>query len=129
MTGVELIVTALAAAATATVTSGAQDAYGTLKALLVKRLSGRNRAVDALEARETERDVWEARLGGDLRAAGADTDEQVLAAARAVLSQADPAGTRAGTYNVATNHGAVGQFYAPVTFQQTVPVPPARPEA
>lgn len=121
MTGVELIVAALAAAATATVTSGVQDAYGGLKDLLIRRLSGRDRAVEALEARETERDVWEARLGDDLRATGAGTDEQVLAAARRVLAQADPAGTQAGTYTVTTNYGAVGQFSAPVTFHQGTP--------
>ncbi|WP_428963078.1 hypothetical protein [Micromonospora fluostatini] len=127
MTGVELIVAALAAAATAGVTSGVQDAYGGLKGLLARRLSGRDRAVRALDARETEPGVWQARLGADLRAAGADSDEQILAAARAVLVQADPAGTRAGAYTVTTNYGAVGQFHAPVTFHQGPPVPPAPP--
>lgn len=127
MSGVELILAALAAAATATVTTGLQDVYGGLKMLLIRRLSGRDRAVAALEAREATREVWEARLGDDLRATGADTDEQVLAAARAVLVQADPAGSRAGNYVVTTNHGAVGQFHAPVTFHQGVPVPPSSP--
>ncbi|MEU6076640.1 hypothetical protein [Micromonospora sp. NPDC047074] len=127
MTGVELIVAALAAAATAGITSGMQDAYGGLKALLARRLSGRDRAVQALEGRETEPGVWQARIGDDLHASGADADEPVLAAARAVLARADPAGTQAGTYTVTTNHGAVGQFNAPVTFHQGPPVPPASP--
>ncbi|MFG3423353.1 hypothetical protein [Micromonospora sp. NPDC048063] len=125
MTGVELIVAALAAAATAGISSGVQDAYSGLKGLLVKRLAGRDRAVRTLEARETEPRVWQASIGDDLHAAGADTDEQVLAAARAVLAQADPAGTGAGIYHVTTNYGAMGQFNAPVTFQQGPPVPPA----
>lgn len=125
MTGVELIVAALVAGGSAVITSGVQDAYSGLKGLLARQLSGREQAVQALEARETEPGVWQARLGEDLRACGADTDEEVLAAARAILAQADPAGTQAGVYNVTTNYGAVGQFHAPVTFQQGPPVPPA----
>ncbi|MDG4816548.1 hypothetical protein O7628_13690 [Micromonospora sp. WMMD956] len=127
MTGVELIVAALAAAATAGITSGVQDAYTGLKALLVRRLSGRNEAVRALEAEETRPRVWQALIGDDLHACGADADEQVLTAARTLLAQADPAGTRAGVYTVTNNYGAMGEFYAPVTFQQGPPVPPPSP--
>ncbi|MEU8048124.1 hypothetical protein AB0B71_28755 [Micromonospora echinofusca] len=125
VTGVELIVAALVAGGSAVITSGVQDAYTGLRGLLAKRLSGREQAVRALEARETEPGVWQARLGEDLRACGADADEEVLAAARTVLARTDPAGTRAGVYTVTNNYGAVGQFHAPVTFQQGPPVPPA----
>ncbi|WP_432898377.1 hypothetical protein ACQP1S_21430 [Micromonospora matsumotoense] len=112
----ELIVAALAAAATAGVTSGVQDAYAGFKGLLVKRLAGRTEAVEALAARETEPGVWQARIGEDLTACGAASDAQILAAARAVLAQAD----RAGTYTVEYNYGAVGQFHGPVTIYPPV---------
>lgn len=127
MTGVELILAALAAAATAGATSAVQDAYGGLKDLLARRLHGREQALRRLDGRATDPGVWQARLGEDLQAVGADADEQILAAARAVLAQADPTGARAGIYNVAANHGAVGQFYAPVTFHQGASVPPVSP--
>ncbi|MBB5829523.1 hypothetical protein [Micromonospora carbonacea] len=127
MTGVELILAALAAAATAGATSAVQDAYVGLKDLLARRLHGREQAVRRLDGRVTDPGVWRARLGEDLQAVGADADEQILTAARAVLAQADPTGARAGVYNVAANHGAVGQFYAPVTFQQGASVPPVSP--
>ncbi|MEU8022921.1 hypothetical protein AB0B88_11925 [Micromonospora haikouensis] len=132
MTGVELIVAALAAAATAGVTSGGQDAYAGLKGLLVKRLAGRTEAVEALAAGETEPGVWQERIGEDLAACGAASDAQILAAARAMLAQADPAGTQAGIYHVDNSHGAVigavGTFNASVTIQ-VPPVPPATPGA
>ena len=131
MTGVELIVAALAAAATAGIASGTQDAYTGLKDLLVKRLAGRTGAVQALESRETDAGVWRARIGEDLTASGVAADEQILAAARAVLAQTDPVGARAGIYHVEISHsagGAGGAFYAPVTIQ-VPPVPPATPGA
>lgn len=127
MTGVELIVAALAVAGTAGLTSGVQDAYAGLKGLLTRRLAGRDRAVRALEAEETEPGVWRARLADDLTASGAATDTEILAAARRLLALADPAGSQAGKYVVTTNHGAVGEFHAPVTFNQGPPVPPAAP--
>lgn len=98
MTGVELIVAALAAAATAGVSSGVQDAYAGLKGLLVKRLAGRNHAVEVLDAEPAEPGVWRTRLGDDLTASGAAVDPEVLAAARRLLALADP--DAAGKYQV-----------------------------
>lgn len=128
MTGVDLIAAALAAAATAGITSGVQDAYAGLKTLLVQRLAGRPAAVEALEARETEPGVWQARLGEDLVACGATSDAQILDAARAVLAQAGPAVTYTTYNNVKENRGgAVGQFYGPVTIVPPASSPPATP--
>ncbi|SCG54510.1 hypothetical protein [Micromonospora halophytica] len=127
MTGVELIAAALAAATTAGITSGVQDAYAGLKALLVKRLAGRTAALEALEAGEAEPGVWQTRLGEDLAACGAASDAQILDAARAVLARSGPTGTYT-TYTVENNHGgAVGQFNGPVTFVHAPPAPPATP--
>jgi hypothetical protein len=104
VTGVEVIIAALVAGATAGSTEVAKtviaDAYTGLKNLLRGRLADRPAAREALDACETEPDCWEAVLGDELTESGADTDEQVLATARRVLEQADPDGTRAGRYQV-----------------------------
>nr|BFE76214.1 hypothetical protein GCM10020092_095150 [Actinoplanes digitatis] len=89
---VDVIVAALAAGATAgvsgTATDAVKDAYGLLKALIRRRFTGRETARAALEAEETEPGVWQTSIGQDLRDSGAATDEQVLAAARELLTLA-----------------------------------------
>ncbi|GID96620.1 RIP homotypic interaction motif-containing protein [Amorphoplanes digitatis] len=93
---VDVIVAALAAGATAgvsgTATDAVKDAYGLLKALIRRRFTGRETARAALEAEETEPGVWQTSIGQDLRDSGAATDEQVLAAARELLTLAGAAG-------------------------------------
>jgi hypothetical protein len=134
VTGVELIVAALAAGAAAGLTDTAgnviRDAYAGLKTLLANRLGARTKARQALDAQETDPGVWQAHLGGDLVESGADRDEQVLAAARWLLEHADPDGAKTGRYtvNVDTNYGAAGTFTAPVTIHNH-PLPPAMPGA
>lgn len=113
MTGVELIVAALAAGAAAgakdTAKTAVGDAYGALKGLLRHRLAGRDEAHLALDAAETEPEVWQTRLGADLADSGADRDAEVLAAATKLLEAADPDGVRASRYRVkvAGEQGAV----------------------
>jgi hypothetical protein len=132
MTEVELIVAALvagsAAGITDTASSAVRDSYHGLKSLLARRLAGRDEARRALDAEETEPAVWHARLADDLAESGADTDEEVLAAARALLSLVDPARSQAGEYHVSVsnNYGAAGTFTAPVTINNN---PPAWPGA
>jgi hypothetical protein len=134
--GVELIVVALAAGATAgvsgTATQAITDTYGLLKQLIKRRFAGRDTAREALEAQETEPGVWQTRIGDDLRQSGAADDGQVLAAARELLALADP--KAAATFNISgTVHGAVGQFYDRVSFDQRTqasePLPPPDPAA
>jgi hypothetical protein len=104
MTGVELIVAALAAGATAglttTTSSAIGDAYAGLKHLLSRRLTGRRTAEEALDARETEPGVWHARLGADLASSGAATDEEILTAAQHLLALIDPQAAQRGKYQV-----------------------------
>jgi hypothetical protein len=104
MTGAELIVMALAAGASAgvteTVSSAIGDAYAGLKDLLSRRLTGRRAAVEALDAHESEPDVWRVRLGADLASSGAATDEEVLTAALRLLTLIDPQAAQAGKYRV-----------------------------
>lgn len=131
MSGVDLIVAALAAGASAGVTGAATqtitDTYGLLKQLIRRRFGDRGPAREALEAQETEPGLWQALLGDDLRDSGADSDEQILTAARELLALADP-GT-AATFDISgTVYGAVGQFHAPVTFDQRTQGPPGPPE-
>lgn len=104
MTGVEVIAAALAAGAAAGVTGAAsaavQDAYASLREMLRRRLNGRRQAEHALDAKETERGVWQARLGRDLTETGADTDEEVLAAAFTLLNLVDRTGAAVGRYRI-----------------------------
>ncbi|RSM49527.1 hypothetical protein DMA12_03625 [Amycolatopsis balhimycina DSM 5908] len=89
---VELVVTALAAGAAAgakdTATAAVKDAYAGLK-------SGVRRLLDREELAD---DPGE--LAAELAAVNVGDDAEVLEAARAVLREADPDGTRAGKYNV-----------------------------
>ncbi len=118
MTGMEIIAAALAAGATAgvtnTATTAVQDAYTGLKKLLRPWLRGDART--ALEADETEPDVWQARVGDDLTASGAADDDEVRALAERLLALADP--VRAAAHGIAgghvTNTISGGQFAGPV---------------
>jgi hypothetical protein len=124
---VEVIVAALAAGASAgvsgTATEAVKDAYGVLKALIRRRFAGREQARTALEADETESEVWQARIGDDLRQSGADGDAAILAAAQELLQMADPK-TAATIHITGPVYGAAGQFNAPVSFDQRTQAPP-----
>lgn len=93
---VDLIVAALAAGASAgvsgTASEAVKDAYGVLKALLRRKFTGREAAGAALEAEQTEPGVWQAAIGADLQDCGAAADEQILAAARDLLTLTATAG-------------------------------------
>jgi hypothetical protein len=152
VTDVEVIVAALAAGAGAGSSDAAKaavmDVYAGLRDALRRRLAGRRDAERALEADETDPEVWQARLGHDLTDSGADRDEHVLAAARHLLRLVDPDGTQVrkyivdlrgarepqvgdGSVRIGTNHGpAAGTMTGPVTVTYgQLPVPPAQPEA
>ena len=98
MTGLELIVAALAAGASAGVTNTAttaiQDAYTGLKGILRRWLASRAQAQQALEADEVEPGAWQTRLGDHLTQSGADHNEDILTAARQLLTLTEAAGTR-----------------------------------
>lgn len=130
MTGVELIVAALAAGASAGVTDTAgnviRDSYAGLKSLLARRLGSRGKAREALEADEPNPQVWRERIGADLAACGADGDEEILGVARRLLALAHGATAGSSSVHVEHNYGAAGTFNAPVTITNR-PVPPAQP--
>ncbi|MEU7871519.1 hypothetical protein [Dactylosporangium sp. NPDC049140] len=149
MTGLDIIIAALVAGAASGTSAAAStavgDAYAGLRSALRHRLDGRASAVQ-LDAEPTaDPQVWQARLGADLGASGADRDEAILAAARKVLDLARPAakyqvdvrdshGIQIGdgnTMQVGTSYGpAAATMTGPVTVQYgQVPSPPAPPAA
>jgi hypothetical protein len=115
MDPVTLIVTALAAGASAGSISALQDdvkeavksAYARLRALATKRVAGHQVAETALAQYEADPKTWEAPLTVTLQQVGAADDADLVAAAKALMDLLDKAGARAGKYNV-TIHGGQG---------------------
>lgn len=109
MDPISLIVAALAAGAIMgvkdTASQAIQEAYTGLKALIRRRFAGNREADKALDQSERQPESDQALLADYLRAAGAAGDEELIKAAQAVLKQADPAGARAGKYNVSVTGG------------------------
>ncbi|MGW3952917.1 hypothetical protein ACWEKM_18780 [Streptomyces sp. NPDC004752] len=92
MSGVDLVVTALVAGASAgltdTASSAVRDAYAGLRDAVRRRLVAEDEAdVQFLEANEDEPGVWQAQLSTLLTDAGADQDREIVAAAEAVLRE------------------------------------------
>ncbi|MFD7282652.1 hypothetical protein ACFV80_37955 [Streptomyces sp. NPDC059862] len=105
VTGVEVIVAALAAGATAgftdTVSDAVRQSYASLRELVRRRLEVHgDAAVQVLDAEEVEPDVWQAQLGEHLIAAGAGRDEQILRAAQTLLAQVESHSGPASKYTV-----------------------------
>jgi hypothetical protein len=105
MDPVALILAALAAGAGDTAAAPVKDAHAALMAQLRMRLADRADGEAALARYEESAPGWEAALGAELAAAGADTDEGLLAEAQAVMSVADAPGWRAGKYTAQTPGG------------------------
>jgi len=109
MDPISLIIAALAAGAIAGVKDTAgqavKDAYAGLKALVHRRFAGNRDAEAALDQSEQQPGPGQAQLAEHLRAAGAADDEELIRAAQALLRQADPAGARAGKYDVRITGG------------------------
>ena len=104
MDPITLIVTALAAGAasgvTDTASSAVKDAYASLKALVKKRFAGRTEAELVLAKHENAPQIWQAPLTAELGEAGADRDAELVAAAQALMSLVDEAGSLTGKYTV-----------------------------
>jgi hypothetical protein len=101
---VSLIVAALIAGAAAGLKDAAgssvKDAYTGLKALLRRYVAGDREAEKRLGELDRRPDTDLAPLAERLQAADAARDAELTRAARALLEQADPAGVRAGKYDV-----------------------------
>jgi hypothetical protein len=71
-----------------------------LKSLVKKRFAGRAKAELLLAEHEAAPQKSEAPLAAELSAAGADGDVDLVAAAQALMSLVDAAGSRSGKYVV-----------------------------
>jgi hypothetical protein len=104
MDPVTLIVTALAAGAALglkdTASMAMRDAYAALKTLVRKRLAERPDGELVVARHEQAPGIWEAPLIAELTAAGVSSDADLVAAAQALMSLTDAAGSRAGKYTV-----------------------------
>jgi hypothetical protein len=111
MDPVTLIVTALAAGAGLglkdTTSAAIKDAYGSLKALVARRLTGRRDGELILVRHAEAPEAWEAPMATELTAAGAAHDAGLVAAAQALMSLVDEVGSRSGKYAVQV-HDAQG---------------------
>ena len=105
MDPVTLIVTALAAGAASALQDGTaaavKDAYVRLKVLVKKRFANHPDGELVLARHERAPQTWEAPLAAELSAAGAEGDAELAAAAQALMSLVDEAGSRSGKYVVA----------------------------
>jgi hypothetical protein len=106
---ISLIIAALAAGAVAgardTAGAAVKDVYGGLKALIRRRFGGNREASAALDLSECQPAAPPGELARYLWAVGAETDEELIAAAQAVLRLVDPAGARTGKYEVTISGG------------------------
>jgi hypothetical protein len=108
MDPITLIVTALAAGASAGVIDALKDnakdaaraAYARLRGLVGKRVAGDPGAQLALAEHEADPKTWEAPLSVKLAQAGAAGDADLVAAAQALMDLIDQAGAKSGKYNV-----------------------------
>jgi RIP homotypic interaction motif len=108
MDPITLIVTALAAGATAggldtvkdATKAAIQSAYAKLRGLAKQRVAGQPDGELALDRHETSPQKWESLLTAELTEAGAAGDADLVAAAKALMELVDSVGARAGKYNV-----------------------------
>jgi hypothetical protein len=113
MEPVTLILTALAAGAAlglkGAASSAVTDAYNGLKALVKRKLAGRQDGELVLARHEQAPQVWEQPLAEELTAAGAAEDQDVVAAAQALMQLVDAAGSAAGKYQVVVQDVRAGR--------------------
>jgi hypothetical protein len=109
MDPVSVVLTALAAGATAaaqdTASEAVKDTYAGLKALVKKRFEKKPQAEMALTEYEKDKDTWEKPLQKSLVEMGADQDENIVWQAQQVLKLVNPQQASQGKYNVQIGEG------------------------
>jgi hypothetical protein len=108
MEPVTLILAALAAGASAGALDALKDdakdkaraAYGKLHGLAKKRVSGRPHGELALAEYDSAPQKWEGLLTAELTEAGAAQDDDLVAAAKALMELIDQPGAKSGKYTV-----------------------------
>ena len=71
----------------------------------MRKLSSSPMAREVIERHEDAPDVWDKPLTAELDKAGVAKDEEVIRLAQALMAKHDPAGARAGKYNVQISGG------------------------
>lgn len=113
MDPITLIISALAAGAASGAIDGLKDtakdaataAYAKLRGLVQRRFAGRPDGELALDRYQAAPKKWEGLLTAELTEAGADTDQDLLDAAKALMDLVDRAGASRGKYNVTISGG------------------------
>jgi hypothetical protein len=113
MDPVTLIVTALAAGASAGVIDALKDnakdagkaAYARLRGLAQRRVAGNPGAELALAEHQADPENWAAPLKAKLTLVGAGDDAELVTAAQALMDLVDRAGANAGKYHVTISGG------------------------
>jgi hypothetical protein len=104
MDPVTLILTALGAGAALgvkeTASAAVKDAYDGLKAMVRKRLAGRQNGDLVLAQYEKAPEIWKDPLAAELTATGAGSDADLVSAAQALMHLIDAAGSQTGKYTV-----------------------------
>jgi hypothetical protein len=118
MDPVTLILTSLGAGASAggqaIANDAIRDSYSGLKALIVRKFAGKPSAEVALNEHESDPKTWEAPLKKALMQEHVDQDQEIIEAAKKVMTQ------------VQSQQAAMGKYMADETEQPTVkPKPPA----
>lgn len=103
---VSLILAALAAGATAAAKDAAgvavKDSYDALKALIKKKFAeqGKGDPSTIIDKFEKKSEVTKPLLEDELKEAGLEKDEEILKAAKAVMTKKDPEGADTGKYDL-----------------------------
>jgi hypothetical protein len=130
MDPISMIVGALAMGATSglkdTATEAIRDAYEGLRDLVRRRFVGRPIAEMALSEHEKAPQVWAKPLSVELATVGADTDAQIIAAARRVMALMDGSGGSPGKYQVNLRSSQGVQVGDLNTQSNTFNMPPAK---
>lgn len=98
MEPLSLIMAALVAGAAKAAGDAAPDAYQGLKALIKRKFGGEPKAEMVLEEHESDPETYEAPLKKKLLEAGADRDEEILAAARKLLDEMESKDSTPGSF-------------------------------
>lgn len=112
MDPITLIVTAIAGGAAAgasdVATQAVRDAYAGLKALVIRKFGSTGAVAANLQQVEAEPDneIWQAALQQGLTQAGADSDQEALARAQALLDLIAQLGLGTGNTNIAHAEGS-----------------------
>lgn len=113
MEPISLILAAIVAGATTGALDSLKDdvkekakaAYAKFRGLLTQRVAGRPDAQLALERYPDAPKKWESVLTGELTEAGATQDNDLVAAAKALVDLMEQSGAKAGKYNVTISGG------------------------